>query len=120
MATLITKGGDQLAPLFVYGWDTARPARTVVHEIIARPDPDFTVRPSGTRRGTLTYLFADVGDAVACERLHADDPAPVTLADPDVPDGGGVYVVTGEVGLASADDVGTSWFVRVGFTEVPA
>jgi hypothetical protein len=115
MATTITKGASIVLALFVLGWDTPRTARTVEHNVIGKPVPDFTLRPSGPRGGTLTYFFDDLGDAVACETLHADAPAPLTVADPAIPGGSLVYVVTGDVTLSAANEAGAVWTVAVGF-----
>jgi hypothetical protein len=115
MPTTITKGATTVVALFVLGWNTPRTARTVEHDVIGKPIPDFTLRPSGPRGGTLTYFFDQLTAAQACETLHADAPAQVTVADPGIPAGVLTYVVTGDVTLSAADEAGAVWTVAVGF-----
>lgn len=116
--TTIAKAGATVTALTVLGWDTTRPARTVVHAVIGKPEPDFTLRASGPRTGTVRYLFAELADAEACESLHGDAPAPVTLTDPATPGSPMVYLVTGAVHLTADDEAGTRWSVSVDFTEI--
>jgi hypothetical protein len=111
--TTVTKDAVTVTPLFVIGWQSAREARTVVHDILGKPTADFTLRPSGPRGGTLTYFFADLADAISCEVLHADAPGILVLSDTAIPGGTMAYVVTGDVSLVAANDEGRRWTLEV-------
>lgn len=111
--TTISKAGVSVDASMVLGWSSTRDARTVEHAIIGKPAPDFTLRASTPRGGTLSYFLPDLADAIALEALHGDDPAPVTLTDPAIPGGTLTYVVTGGVELLAADEAGLHWQVNV-------
>jgi hypothetical protein len=115
--TTITNGTITITPDLVLGWDSAREARTVMHPVLARPDPDVTLRPSAVRTGRLQLWFTDQGDAVAAELAHAAATVWSLDAGPDAPDLPG-YVVSGPVTLHADGPDLNRWLVEVEYTEV--
>jgi hypothetical protein len=118
MATTITNGVDTITPTLVNGYRSGRPSRNVEHDILDRADPDVSLQPAGTRKGTLELVFDTEADAVAAETLHAGistwllgntDHASVDMAY--------VLAAGGEVEL-ELDDTRKAWVVRVPFREV--
>lgn len=115
--TTITDGSTTLTPLLVLGWQATREARTRVHQLIGRPDPDVTLRPSAARTGQLRILCASEADATAMEALHAAGFV-LTLADDDVAAVGMAYVVSGALGVELDPGTLTRWVVTADYTEV--
>lgn len=112
----LTSGSTVLTPFDVLGWSSHREARSVVHQPIAREDPDVTLRPPTLRSGTMRLLFPDYADAVACEAAHAV--AGVWLLDDDLLGQMRYVVGDGDLTLASLDDHGGGWSVEVPYREV--
>ncbi|WP_056653302.1 hypothetical protein [Agromyces sp. Root81] len=117
MTTTLSNGTDTVTPDAVNGYQTNREARTIAHDILGRGDPDITLRPASTRRGSLELLFADEAPAAAAEVAHAG--AHVwTLANTDLGTIGMLYVVA-EGGITRAlDDTRACWLVSIPFREV--
>jgi hypothetical protein len=81
MPTTLTSGATVITPNTVDGYQSARPAQTIIHRVIGRADPDVTLRPAGTRTGTLELVFGVEATAIAAEQALAG--ADVwTLSDP--------------------------------------
>lgn len=118
MVTVITHSTGTITPEVVNGFEAAREARTIVHNIIGRPDPDITFRPAGLRKGTLTLVFATGAAATAAEAALAF-PQVLALSDPDVPEVGMSFVVA-DGDLDSKLDLDTQevWLLDVPFQEV--
>lgn len=118
MSTIITYSGGKIAPEVVNGFEASRSARSLVHTILGRPDPDITFRPAGLRKGTLSLVFAN-GAAAASAEAALVVPRVFTLVDADVPNVGMSFVVAeGDVESALDLDTQTVWIVRVPFHEV--
>ncbi|WP_053203792.1 hypothetical protein [Jiangella muralis] len=115
--TTISDGTTTLTPLLVLGWSPTREARTRVHQLIGRPDPDVTLRPHALRTGTLRILCADEAAAAAMEQLHARGVV-LTLADDDLTTVAGAYVVSGTITTELDTQTLTRWVVTADFTEV--
>lgn len=118
MAAIITHSAGTITPGVIDGFSATIPARTIVHAILGRSDPDITFKPAGLRTGTLQLVFAtgaDAAAAVAALRI----PQVLTLSDADVPEVGMSFVVA-EGDLVSALDPRTRrvWTVTVPFQEV--
>lgn len=74
MATVITSGSIVIAPSAVTGFESSRDARTVVHEIIDRADPDYALRVAKMRTGRMELAFTTPSaeaDSLAAETALA-------------------------------------------------
>lgn len=113
----LTNGTTVLTPFDVLGWSSRRAARSVVHQPLARQDPDVTLRPAALRSGTLRLLFPTFAAAVACEQAHA---AAVvwTLDDGDLLGQMRYVVAEGDLTVSSLTDSGGGWTVEVPYREV--
>lgn len=118
MSTTITHADGAIVPAVVNGFESARPARTLVHTILGRPDPDITYRPAGLRKGELLLVFESGAESAAAEAILVSAQV-FTLSDPDVPQVAMPFVVAnGEVSSALDLDTQTVWVLRVPFQEV--
>ncbi|CAG7618475.1 hypothetical protein ACFPZL_01165 [Leucobacter soli] len=59
-------------PRLIMDWQPARPARTVVHELLYDPTPAVSLADPGPRRGVLRYFFETASQADACWAMHAE------------------------------------------------
>lgn len=117
MATTITNidTGAKVTPLDARGYESARAARTIIHEVLGTGKIDVTVRPAPTRSGTLALVFTSEATAAAAEAMLTSA-ATFRLAEPLLPTIGMTFVVTGNVSR-SQDETRTVWFVDVPFRE---
>lgn len=117
MAT-ITHSTGTITPEAVNGYSASREARTVVHPILNRSNPDITFRAPGLRKGTLTCVFAVEADALAAFGVFST-PQVLTLTDPDVPTVGMLFVAAdGDLTITLDDKTSVVWLVQVPFQEV--
>lgn len=116
--TTITHSTGVIAPTIVNGYRATRAARTIVHRIIDRPDPDVSYRPASLRAGQLTCVFAAEADAHAAVTAFCT-PQQLTLHDSDVAIGM-TFVVPegGSVDIELDANTRSVWLVRVDFEEV--
>jgi len=116
--TTITHASGTIVPAVVDGYEASIEARSIVHVILGRADPDITMRPAGLRTGTLSLVFdsrAEAWAAVAALSI----PQVLTLTDADVPEVGMSFVVAGGALEPRLDDETRSvWTVAVPFQEV--
>lgn len=118
VSTVITFAGGSVNPEVVDGYEARRPARTLVHPIMGRDDPDITYRPVGLRKGTLTLVFGTGALAAAAEDALIV-PRVYTLTDPDVAEVGMQFVVAdGEIVRTLDLETQTVWLLEVPFQEV--
>lgn len=103
--------------MFVDGYSSERETRNQVDDIISTEWPSVILRPAKPRKGTLSMLCSSLADALAMEALHAA-PAPLTLADTDLPALGMTYVADGSIKVELDDDTRDHWWVRVDFQEI--
>jgi hypothetical protein len=115
--TTITDGTTTITPDLVLGWDSTRDARTQVHPVLGRSDPEVTLRPSAVRTGRLQLWFVEQADAVAAELAHAGTSVWSLNAGPDAP-GLPAYVVSGAVTLHADGSSLDRWLVEVEYQEV--
>lgn len=116
MAT-VTDGATTITPLLVLGYASKRESRNVVHQVIGRTGDDVTLRPASLRTGTLTMLFANEADALACEQMHAAG-AVFTLVDDDLSSTTMLYILAGSLPRVLDDQTRRRWTVAVDFQEV--
>jgi hypothetical protein len=90
--------GEALTVLLVMDVAHGSDARTVVHPVIGRTLPDFTVRPIGPRTGTWHLLCATETTALQLEALLRTA-GPFRLADTDTNIADRTFVVTGRLAV---------------------
>lgn len=122
MSSVITHSTGEITPAVVNGFAATRPAPSVVHTILGRPDPDITYRPAGLRAGTLKLVFETGAEAAAAESVLGA-PQVFVLSDPDVPEVYMPFVVadgdgSGEIRSTLDDETQTVWTLEVPFQEV--
>lgn len=116
MPTVINHAAGTITPTAVKGWESGAEARTIVHYVPGREDPDITLRPATLREGTITLVFASAAAAYAA-RPFLVFPQLLTLASTDVPQVSMSFVVAnGRV----SDVLGAAgeWTISVPFQEV--
>lgn len=121
MATILISGSTVITPSVVTAIDTERVSGNRVHDIIGRANPDVTLRPAGTRSGTLSIVFvgatseADSAEAetalaaAAIWTLSSDDRASLEMS----------FVTSGRIARTLDARTGT-WTLEVEFREVEA
>lgn len=118
MASTISHSGGIITPAVVDGWRMSREARTRVHTILGRSEPDVTFRPAGLRKGVLRCVFATEADARAADAVFAT-PQVLVFGDSDRPTLAGSFVVAdGDIEVELDDVTRNAWIVTVPFQEV--
>ncbi|NYF29232.1 MULTISPECIES: hypothetical protein [unclassified Microbacterium] len=116
--TTITHASGTIVPTVVDGYEASSEARSIVHTVMGRTDPDITLRPAGMRTGTLSLVFATRAAAWAAFAILRV-PQVLTLTDPDVPEVGMSFVVAGgSISMGLDDETRSVWTVSVPFHEV--
>lgn len=118
MTTTITHSSGVIAPEVVHGFQATRDARSIVHTILGREDPDITFRPASLRKGTLTLVFPTGAAASAAEAILVTGQV-FTIQDSTVAEVGMSFVVA-DGSVTRSLDGGTRvvWTVAVPFQEV--
>lgn len=117
MTTTITDGHTTVTPTLVMGWESSQDTRNIVHPIIGRSNPDFTIKPSNLRTGTLNLFFEDYAEADLCRSIHANA-AVFTLYTDDFAAANMNYVVYQDVTIALDQETLKHWTVTIQFQEV--
>lgn len=115
MSALITHAGGVIAPLAVSEYSVDQQSGNVVHDVLGRPDPDITLRPTGLRVGTLTLTFANAVAADDARTQHATGSV-FTLTSDDVAVVSMTYVLTDKLGTMRG--AAGEWTITVDFQEV--
>jgi len=116
--TTITHSTGAIIPTLVDGYEASIEARSIVHRILGRTDPDITARPAGLRSGTLSLVFASRAEAWAAVTVLRE-PQSLTLTDADVPEVGMSFVVANGALVPRLDDETRSvWILTVPFEEI--
>ncbi|PQZ60686.1 MULTISPECIES: hypothetical protein [unclassified Microbacterium] len=116
--TTITHASGTIVPTVVDGYEASIEARSIVHNVMGRTDPDITLRPAGMRTGTLSLVFASRAAGWAALAALCI-PQVLTLTDADVPEVGMSFVVAGGAIKHSLDDETRDvWILGVPFQEV--
>jgi hypothetical protein len=116
VSTTVIHAGGVISPSAMRGWDARADARSIVHTVLGRTDPDITARPTGLRKGTLTLVFTTGAEAYAARAVLAVT-QPLTLSNSEIAEVAMSFVVAGgELGdvLGAAGD----WTIEVPFQEV--
>ncbi|GAB6857872.1 hypothetical protein [Microbacterium xylanilyticum] len=118
MATTILAGATIITPRLVEGYEASREGGTIVHKILGRTSPDITLRPAGTRTGTLTLLFTD--ETAANNAWAAVCANGVLQLVSDERTIGMTFVVPEgqQIGFALDDATRNHWHVTVPFQEI--
>ncbi|MCB7135362.1 hypothetical protein [Cellulosimicrobium marinum] len=118
MTTTISVPGTETAasPELVLNYAYEREARTMVHAVLDRSEPDVTLRHTGLRRGTLALFCTSRDQAAFMEAVHTAA-LPLTLESDDDPLANMTYVASGRVG-SSYDAENDKWTVTVDYAEV--
>lgn len=118
MATTITHSTGSIAA-FVNGYEAEREARTIVHLILNRSEPDVTLRAPGLRTGTLKLLIADQAEALTAYGILSV-PQVFAIADPDTPAIDMSFVIPdgSPIGIALDPETQDAWILTVPFAEV--
>lgn len=118
MSSTISDGTTTITPAEVDGYDSARPSRNLVHDIIGTTEPAVTLRGAGLRTGTLSCVMGT--DRALATQLEAMLSAPgvFTFATSDVADLGMSFIVAGDLHVQLDDDTRSVWIVAVPFQEV--
>jgi hypothetical protein len=122
MSNTITHTGTQakVTPEIILPTKYTIPSRTVVHEILNRTDPEFTLAPPSSRAGTLEIFAPTFADANAIVELHSA-PGTVLWSSTDYPQVFSMhYVVVGDIAAEQSDVSVLRWVVRVGYRKVLA
>lgn len=115
MSTTITHAGGTITASMPT-WDAGAEARSIVHTILGRPDPDITTRPTSLRAGTLPLQFTAEADAVAARAILAV-PQSLTLSNSGVGAVSLVFVVaSGTLGEVRSE--AGVWTLSVPFQEI--
>lgn len=118
MTTTVTDGITIITPLMVLGWKSERQAGTVVHAVIGSPDVSATLRPAGSRQGTLGFLFDNLAQALALEAMLSL-PSVFQLIETSAPALGMRFVATGAIGVSLEEDTRQCWITSCQFRQVP-
>jgi hypothetical protein len=117
--TTLSDGVNTITPTIVDGFTTSQSSRTVLHDIIGRPDQDASLMADGLRSGSLRCVFEVEADADAA-RQHLAKPSRWTLADADRSSIAMTFVRQGELSLELDDESRDVWILTVGYQEVLA
>lgn len=137
-ATIIANNGaGSTSPVLVIGYDTERPIRNIVHDLIGG-DIAAVLAPARPRAGDLQLLYTDgtppsgyawvdgyyvpaipgvESEAWAAFNLHAEATT-FTLTETERPEVGMSYVVVGNPRLTLDSQTRNAWVVTVPYQEV--
>lgn len=123
MADIITSSAPGVVPVtprLVLGWQTAREARTVVHDLLYSAVPVVTQRPLAPRKGRLTYFFETAAEAQACYNMHlAAAVFTLNVAISDTTDTLRYVVADGDLAFILDQQTARATTVEVPYREVP-
>ncbi|WP_217584865.1 hypothetical protein [Microbacterium sp. GbtcB4] len=118
--TTITHTAGTITPELIDGYQASRTTRSIVHDILNRPNPDITFRPAGLRRGEFRCLFMDQADALSAYAALSV-PQVLSISDADVPAIDMSFVIGPEgeqLDIELDDDTRSAWWIVVPFVEV--
>ncbi|UUE19892.1 hypothetical protein [Microbacterium sp. J1-1] len=115
MSTTITHAGGVITAS-LEEWRVLSEARSIVHTILGRVDPDITLRPTSPRRGAFTLAF-ETGAAAQSARLALAVPQVLTLSNSGVAEVSMQFVIAGG-DLGDALSRSGVWTLEVPFQEV--
>ena len=119
MSDVIAYSTGTIVPNIIDGYSSTRPGGTVVHPIAGSSSPDVTLRPAGTRTGTLRLVFEDEAESAAAEAALCA-PEIFTLTSTDRPTLPMSFVIpeSGRIERELDDGTRDAWVLRIDFQEV--
>lgn len=118
MSTTIHGATTSVTPDLVLELRWTREARTIVHQLLSRQDPDVTIRPTGLRSGDLACYVEDRATADTLAALAASgEVLTITSDDDDLLDGLAL-VVAGDIVVELDTQTLTRSLVTVPYREV--
>lgn len=119
----ITGGATVITPNAVVSFSSARSARTNVHDIINRANPDATLRVAGSREGRIKLAFTSAtaeADSAVAEASLAGASLFTYVTDPSRPSLALTFVVPkgGQITRVLSDATRAAWTVEFDFREV--
>lgn len=108
--------GDTQTISLVLGYQSDRSSTTVVHTIIGRPNPDFTIRPVGPRTG-IYRLFCTSEATASTLAAFLARPGPFTLTDTATTLANTTFLVTGRIGYELDEQTFVRCIVTADYTE---
>lgn len=117
--TTLTKGATTITPTIVDGYSTTQSARTILHDIIGRSNPDVSFAADSLRSGSLRCMFVLEADADAARDALAQ-PGVWTLADAARSSIGMLFVRQGDMTVELDDETRELWVLTLGYQEVLA
>ncbi|MFS6529703.1 hypothetical protein V8Z69_07495 [Microbacterium aurugineum] len=117
MTTTIAHSAGVIVPDLIETFEASREARTVVHDVLNRSNPDITLRTAGLRRGSLSCRFVEEASAQDAYVILAV-PQVLSMTNADVPSVAMSFVVAeGDLALSLNKGTGAFW-VTIPFVEV--
>ena len=117
MTTTITDGTTVLTPEIITGWEASQESGNVIHAIIGKADPDVTLKPAGTRAGTLELLFLNVTDAETA-RAMLTQPLPFIIESTDAWLNNIHIVANGSISSVLEDTTRSMWTISFDYQEI--
>jgi hypothetical protein len=117
MTTTITDGQVTVTPDLVLGWESSNDTRNVIHPIIGRSSPDFTIKPSNLRTGTMTLFFKDYAQSELCRDMHVNA-AVFELYTSNFNEANMRYVVFQNVTMTLEETTLRYWTIAITYQEV--
>lgn len=117
MSTTITDGTTSVTPVLVVAYEHSRSPRTIVHEVIGRPDPDVTLRAATSRSGALRAVLTDPDDVTALDAMLAR-PTVLSVSSTDEPRLNGLTFVVADREVLVRLEGQATWVVEWPYREV--
>lgn len=122
MATLITSGANVISPTIVLGFTSTRASMNNIHDVVARANPDVSLRPAGLRSGTYELGFA--GDTSEMDSFIAEallaTPVVFTVVSDERTTVQLSFVLSGNLTRALETETRDAWIVSFDWQEVTA
>ena len=117
--TTITSGTLTFTPELVTAWATSQDSRNVIHDTIGKTDPDVTLKPASTRKGTLEMLFLSASAANTARGILTNGTI-FTISDSETWLNGLKFVMSGTIEAVHEDETRNLWTMTAEYTEVIA
>ena len=120
MPTILTSGETVISPTICLSIETRRTAGNIVHDVVGRSDPDVTLRPAGTRTGTLRLGFLGASSEADSEtaELALSGVGVWSILSDERESLAFSFIVAGRIERVLDDITRDDWIVVVEFREV--
>ncbi len=112
----ISDGTTTVHPRTVTVYEAVTDSRNIVHWIIGRQDPDYSLAGDGPRRGSIAALFEDAAAADAARAMLSERNV-YTFTEPANPFVDMTFIREGAMRARRGPTAG-SWVLDIGFQEV--